>query len=178
MLELHNTYKRHEILIKKIKNIVSAWCFMKNINVYIGNPVFPERADSFRMVHLCFSGPLTFQGEISQLPRSIDNTHRSQERALPYRLLSHPWPLHRFINWVALLSYLDDFDIAVLELRLLHPFPWQWHGLADFQTWVWRQRFQAETTKQKRRNFLPVSRIIRREVRLADACSRWCNLKD
>jgi len=56
MLELHSTYKRHEILMKT--NIVSALCFMKNINVYIGNSVFPERADLLTMVRLCFGGPL------------------------------------------------------------------------------------------------------------------------
>jgi len=60
MLELHNTYKRHEILIKR--NIVSAWCFIKNIDVYIGNSVFPERVDLLRMVRLCFGGPLDLSG--------------------------------------------------------------------------------------------------------------------
>jgi len=41
MLELHSTYKRHEILMKR--NVVSAWCFMKNINVYIlGIRFFPR----------------------------------------------------------------------------------------------------------------------------------------
>jgi len=97
--------------------------------------------------------------------------HRSQERALPNRLLSHPWPLHGFINGVALLSYLDDFDIAVFKPRLLHPFCWRWHGFADLPTWVWGQRYRGETAMQKRRNFLSLGRIIRREERTADACS-------
>jgi len=126
MLELHVTYKRHEILIKKH---VSAWCFMKNINVYIANSVFPERADQiyWGWCVCALAAPSTFQGKISQLPPSMDNMHRSQERALPKRLLSHSWPLYGFINWVALLSYLDDFDFAVFELRLIHPFCWWWH---------------------------------------------------
>jgi len=97
----------------------------------------------------------TFQGKISQLPPSIDNTHRSQERALPNRLLSRSWPLHGFINSVVLLSYLDDFDIAVLELRLLHPFCWRWHGLADLQTWVftWDNAFEQKQRSKREETF-------------------------
>ena len=174
VLELHSTYKRHEILIKR--NIVSDWCFAKNINVYIRNSVFSREHIYWGWCVCALEALSTFQGKINQLPPSIDDTHRSQERALPNRLLSHSWPLHGFINWVALLSYLDDFDIAAFERRLLHLFCWRWHGLADLQTWVWGQLFRAERAKQKRRNFLSVGRIIRREERPADACSGWCDL--
>jgi len=80
---------------------------------------------------LTFYDLSTFQGKISQFPPSTGNTHRSQDRVLPNRLLSRSWPLHGFINGVALLSYLDDFDNAVFELRLLHSFCWRRHCLAD-----------------------------------------------
>jgi len=88
---------------------------MKNVNVCIVNSVFPRRAfiDDGAYALAALS---TFQGEISQLPPGIGNTRRIQERALPNCFLSHPRPLHGFINWVALLSYLDDSDIAVFEL--------------------------------------------------------------
>jgi len=123
---------------KKIKNrrhanqIVSAGCLTKNQNVSTGNSVFPRSRfrEEGAFVHwLPFNDLSTFHGKICQFPPCVGNTHSSQERVVPNPLLSNSWPLHGFI--IALLSYLDDFDVAVLELRLLHPFCWRRHCLAD-----------------------------------------------
>jgi len=48
-----------------------------------------------------------------------------------------------------MLSYLDDFDIAVFELRLLHLFCWLWHGLADMglRTTLLRSNSQGKEKK-------------------------------
>jgi len=111
--------------------------------------------------------PRPFRVKSAREAPSIGNTHRSQERALPNRLLSHPWPLHGF-NWVALLSYLDDFDIAVFELRLLHPFCWRWHGLAEVGSGTTLSSGNGQAKEKK----LSVCRLNDgREERPADACS-------
>jgi len=82
----------------------------------------------------------------------MGNTHHSQQRGLPNRLLSYSWTLHDF-NSVALLSYLDDFDIAVFELGLLYPFCWRSCGLAEVGLGT---TLLSRNSQANRRNFLTV----------------------
>ena len=53
------------------------------------------------------------------------------------------------MEFSCMLSYLDDFDIAVFELRLLHLFCWLWHGLADMglRTTLLRSNSQGKEKK-------------------------------
>jgi len=161
MLELHRTYKRHDPSIKtengwkkRKKNthfgdmqikLFLLGVLWKILTFLLGIRYFPRsrfKEEGEFVLWLPFHDLSTFQGKISQFPPSIRNTHSSQERVLPNRLLSNSWPLHGFVNWVALLSYLDDFDVAVFELRLLHSFSGD--GIA-LQTWV---RDNASERKQ------------------------------